>query len=131
MGSHATVDGAHRGVEQPTRDEVDDLATVLFRVKYAVQDLEAELVDLQTQIAGERRAIHVLEAEWSHLTDPETLRQRARRHLELAPLTPRQIGSFASLEPPPPEAPPEGGDVADWTNSPAAAAVVLGTEVVQ
>jgi cell division protein FtsL len=108
------------------------MSAVLFRVKYAVQDLEAQLFNLQSQIAGEHRAIHVLEAEWSYLTEPERLRRLARKHLDLVPLAPRQVGSFAVLRAPREQADiPQGGDVADWTRSPAAAAVVLGTEIVQ
>ncbi len=108
------------------------LSAVLFRVKYAVQDLEAQLVNLQNQIAGEQRAIHVLEAEWSYLTEPERLRRLARKHLELTPLAPRQVGSFAALRAARDHVDmPHGGDVADWTRSPAAAAVVLGTEIGQ
>lgn len=73
------------------------LALVLFSVKYEVQDLEVELSDVQRNIAREQRALHVLTAEWSHLNEPARLRRLAERHLDLAPVTPRQIASFASL----------------------------------
>lgn len=73
------------------------LALVLFSVKYEVQDLEVELSQVQRNIVGEQRALHVLTAEWSHLNEPARLRRLAERHLDLAPVTPRQIVSFASL----------------------------------
>lgn len=80
------------------------LALVLFSVKYEVQDLEIELSQLERQIAGERRAMHVLEAEWSYLTRADRLRQLSDRHLHLEPVAPGQIGSFAALlDPPAPE----------------------------
>lgn len=73
------------------------LALVLFTVKHQVQDLEMELSGLEAQIAVERRATHVLGAEWSYLTEAERLRELSRRYLGLEPLTPEQIGSFGAL----------------------------------
>ena len=73
------------------------LALVLFTVKYQVQDLEDELVQLNQEITAERQALHVLKAEFSYLTDAERLRQLADRYLDLEPVQPHQIGSFASL----------------------------------
>ena len=74
------------------------LSVVLFGVKYQVQDLEGELTRIERNILDEERAIHVLRAEWSHLNDPERLRQLAARHLDLSPVTARQLGSFEDLQ---------------------------------
>lgn len=83
------------------------LALVLFSVKYRVQDLEEELARVTRQIDAERRAQHVLHAEWSYLTDPQRLRRLASRHLpDLRPITPEQLGTFADL--PAADAEPEG-----------------------
>ncbi|TVR83204.1 MAG: hypothetical protein EA405_05105 [Rhodospirillales bacterium] len=73
------------------------LALVLFSIKYQVQELEGQLGQLYRQIESERRSHHILQAEWSYLTDPERLRRLADRHLDLNPLSPSQIGSFATL----------------------------------
>jgi cell division protein FtsL len=73
------------------------LALVLFSIKYQVQDLTAQLTAANRQIVAEQRALHVLHAEWSHLTDPERLISLARNHLDLEPLIPEQLGSFAAL----------------------------------
>lgn len=73
------------------------LALVLFGVKYEVQGLEEELTSLDQDIANERRSIHVLRAEWAYLNNPDRLRGLARTHLDLQPLEPEQLGSFASL----------------------------------
>lgn len=69
----------------------------LFQVKYNVQIKERELRDVHRQIEANLGAIHVLEAEWSYLNDPLRLADLARRHTELAPTTPAQIGDFATL----------------------------------
>ncbi|MCG8512309.1 MAG: hypothetical protein MI741_24075 [Rhodospirillales bacterium] len=74
------------------------LSVVLFGVKYQVQDLEEELTSIERAILNEERAIHVLRAEWSHLNDPDRLRQLAARYLELSPVTARQLGKFEDLE---------------------------------
>ena len=69
----------------------------LFQVKYNVQSQERQLRDVRKQIEANYSAIHVLEAEWSYLNDPLRLADLARRHTELVPTTPGQIGDFASL----------------------------------
>lgn len=73
------------------------LALVLFSIKYEVQDLKNELSDVNGQIVAEQRALHILHAEWSHLTDPERLMTLSDNHLDLEPLLPEQLGSFAAL----------------------------------
>ena len=71
----------------------------LFQVKYNVQAKERDLRDVRRQIEANYSAIHVLDAEWSYLNDPLRLADLARRHTELVPTTPGQIGDFASLPP--------------------------------
>ncbi|HEY3148007.1 MAG TPA: hypothetical protein VGJ75_16745 [Dongiaceae bacterium] len=71
----------------------------LFQVKYNVQAKERELRDVRRQIEANYSSIHVLDAEWSYLNDPLRLADLARRHTELVPTTPGQIGDFASLPP--------------------------------
>jgi hypothetical protein len=71
----------------------------LFQVKYNVQAKERDLRDVRHQIEANYAAIHVLDAEWSYLNDPLRLADLARRHTELVPTTPGQIGDFASLPP--------------------------------
>ena len=73
------------------------LALVLFSIKYQVQDLKDELSGINRQIVAEQRALHILHAEWSHLTDPERLMILSKNHLDLEPLLPEQLGSFAAL----------------------------------
>jgi cell division protein FtsL len=73
------------------------LALVLFSIKYEVQDLKDELSEVNRQIVAEQRALHILHAEWSHLTDPERLMTLSGNHLDLEPLLPEQLGSFAAL----------------------------------
>ena len=69
----------------------------LYETKYAVQRLEDTRVRIDRQTALDREQIHVLNAEWSFLTQPVRLGQMAGRHLTLQPLTPAQLGSFDTL----------------------------------
>lgn len=69
----------------------------LFQVKYNVQSKERELRDVRRQIEVNLTSIHVLEAEWSYLNDPLRLADLARRHTDLLPTTPNQIGDIATL----------------------------------
>ncbi len=73
------------------------LSLALFSLKYQVQDLEDEFVGLNRSILAERRAMHVLEAEWSYLNDPARLGALAARHLGLRPLESEQLGTLATL----------------------------------
>ncbi len=75
------------------------LGVGLFQVKYNVQSKERELRDVRRQIEANLTSIHVLEAEWSYLNDPLRLADLARRHTDLLPTTPNQIGDIADLPP--------------------------------
>jgi cell division protein FtsL len=70
------------------------LVVVLMAVKYQVQQLEHELSGLNTKIATEKQAVHVLQAEFNFLTEPDRLRRLASVHLSLVPIEPRQVQTF-------------------------------------
>ncbi len=55
----------------------------LYLVKYQVQDLQAELASKRAELASEREAIHLLNAEWAYLTRPERLESLQKKHLSL------------------------------------------------
>jgi cell division protein FtsL len=61
------------------------MGVAMFYLKYRVADLEGELTHLNRAIIADRQAIHVLDAEWSHLNDTERLRALAERHLGMVP----------------------------------------------
>lgn len=67
------------------------ISMVLFSVKYQVHDLEAEQVRLIHELEDERRALHVLHAEWAHLNNPERIRQLSAEYLGMVPVRPEQI----------------------------------------
>ena len=69
----------------------------LFTVKYRVQDLEGQLVDLNRQITRDREALQVLEAEWSHLNEPRRLKILADRYLGMAAVSSDKVTSRNEL----------------------------------
>lgn len=71
----------------------------LFQLKHQVQELEDELFRLNRSVLAEEQAIHVLKAEWSYINQPQRLQALASRHLDLQPMKPVQLGSFADLPP--------------------------------
>ncbi|MGB0681678.1 MAG: cell division protein FtsL [Magnetovibrionaceae bacterium] len=77
------------------------LGCSLFLVKYEVRALEQELDQLNRQLSADRQAIHVLRAEWTHLNDPERLKDLARRYLDLVPVDPSRVITFERLDPAP------------------------------
>ena len=72
---------------------------LLYKVKHDVRDLEEELAALNRAIVERRDRIHVLEAEWSLLNEPERLRDLASRHLALAPLRADQLARASEALP--------------------------------
>ena len=83
-------------------------ATWAYRVNYATQEAMGRLDDLRQQIAGEREAIAVLNAEWAYLNRPDRLQALVAANadaLGLAELTPDQFGEVTMVAfPPEPEA---------------------------
>jgi cell division protein FtsL len=69
----------------------------VFVLKHEVQKLESELARVHRAIVNDQEALHVLKAEWSHLNQPERLKDLASRYLSLAPLAPGQIVRFEAL----------------------------------
>lgn len=74
------------------------LAAVLLTVTHRVQGLEEELGGLRTSLVAEQQHIHVLQAEFTFLSEPERLRRLAGAHLGLVPIEPGQLASFATLD---------------------------------
>jgi hypothetical protein len=84
-------------------------ATWAYRVNYATQEALNRAADLRAEIAREREAIAVLEAEWAYLNRPDRLRALVDANAEalgLVPLDPAQFGETAMV-PFPPEPEPE------------------------
>ncbi len=73
------------------------LAVTVFQIKYAVQELEGELVQVNAQIVQDQEAIHVLRAEWSYLNQPERIAGLAERYLGLDPAMEPQRVSLNDL----------------------------------
>ena len=71
----------------------------LFQLKYQVQKHEEQLARLNRQILESQEAIHVLQAEWSYLNQPDRIEALARKYLALQPLAGKQFGSFDELPP--------------------------------
>jgi len=69
----------------------------MFQVKYEVMQQEDQLGRLKHEIASDREAVRVLNAEWSFLTQPARLDALARRYLDLVPIGPKQLGSIAAI----------------------------------
>lgn len=74
------------------------ISMVLFSVKYQVHDLEAEQKRFVGELDDERRALHVLRAEWATLNDPERIRELAQVHLGLVPIRPEQVTGLDGVQ---------------------------------
>lgn len=57
------------------------------RVKYVVGDVKREVNGLEQELAQEQVKLHVLHAEWAHLTRPERLESLNAQYLALVPVS--------------------------------------------
>ena len=67
------------------------LSFVIYQQKYESKDMEVRAEELRRAIDGERNAVAILRAEWSHLNRPKRIERLARKHLGLKPLKASQI----------------------------------------
>lgn len=79
-------------------------ATWAYRVNYATQEALNRVADLHAEIAAEREAIAVFDAEWEYLNRPDRLAMLVKANaaaLGLSELTPDQFGDVANAPFPP------------------------------
>jgi cell division protein FtsL len=74
------------------------LLAALFQVKYTVLDLENEHRTLRRAIKEKQEELHVLNAEWAYLNDPERLFALSKKHLQLRPIRGQQIVAYGDLQ---------------------------------
>ncbi len=70
-------------------------AFMLYRVKYEVQSLKAQISETTKEIAQERESLHVVAAEWAYLNRPERLKRLADKYLDGKEIT---VGQVAEVE---------------------------------
>ncbi len=70
---------------------------LLYMLQYEVEAREAELEELHATIHDTRENIHMLRAEWAHLTDPERIEELARAHLDVTEASPDQVVRLDTL----------------------------------
>ena len=57
------------------------VGVILFRVKYEVVDLEIKYQNIKKNIQNTKESIHILKAEWAHLSNPERIQKLSMRYL--------------------------------------------------
>lgn len=73
------------------------LSMGLYLVKYTVQDVQRNVVELKADLGQEKESLHLLNAEWAYLNRPDRLQKLADRHLDMIPLDSRQIEEISVL----------------------------------
>lgn len=78
----------------------------LFLLKHDVQTMEDRLAQLNRTIKTDRTEIHVLQAEWTYLNDPDRLRALTAKFLpDMKPVSSDQVTTLAALPVRPPQLP--------------------------
>lgn len=70
---------------------------MLYRVKYEVQSLRAQIKDTARELEQEKEAMHVVAAEWAYLNRPERLQQLASKYLASAGVTVQQVAEVEAI----------------------------------
>lgn len=63
-------------------------AFALYLVKYQVQDIKDDVVQLEAKVQSERESIGLLNAEWSYLNHPARLEALSHQYLDLQMFSP-------------------------------------------
>jgi len=73
------------------------ICSCYFILTNDVQNLEKELAQINKDIENDIRDIHILEADWSELNNPERLRELAGKYISLDFIKPEQIINYSAL----------------------------------
>ena len=73
------------------------IGSYYFVLTNDVQNLERELASINEEIENDIRDIHILEADWSELNNPERLKSLAGKYISLDFVKPEQIINYSAL----------------------------------
>ena len=68
---------------------------ILFKVKHEVLAIEQKLSETVQQVRREKENIHILKAEWSHLNEPQRLKNLAEKFLDITQMKTNQISAVS------------------------------------
>ncbi len=69
----------------------------LYLVKYQVQSVRDDVTRLERELAAEREAVALLEAEWAYLNRPARLERLAGQHLALSAPDSRRVVEWQDI----------------------------------
>jgi len=67
------------------------LGSIMFVLKYQVIEKEKELARIHRQISADKREIHMLNADWALLNDPERLRALVEQQTQFKIIKAQQV----------------------------------------
>ena len=73
------------------------IGSYYFVLTNDVINLEKELTQINRDIENDIRDIHILEADWSELNNPERLKRLAGKYISLDFVKPEQIINYSAL----------------------------------
>jgi len=73
------------------------VCVALFDLKNRVTALDRELQQVRREIVATNQTVHILQAEWAHLNQPDVLSQLVSEHTALAPISAEQLVTLADI----------------------------------
>jgi hypothetical protein len=73
------------------------VGVALFDLKSRVTALDRELRRVRAEIAATDQTVHILQAEWAHLNQPDMLNQLVVQHTALAPVRAEQLVTLEDI----------------------------------
>ena len=70
---------------------------MLYRVKYEVQAIKAQIAETSQEMMQERESLHVVAAEWEYLNRPERLKTLADKYLNGKNVTVDQVAEIEAI----------------------------------
>lgn len=68
-----------------------------YSIKYETIYYAEQVAKLKSRVQREKEAIAVMRAEWQYFNRPDRLQVLAKRHLDLQPLTVKQIAKLSDV----------------------------------
>jgi hypothetical protein len=73
------------------------VCTAVFTLKSKVNALNAKIADTRLAIAEAEQSLHVLRAEWAHVSQPAFLQYLVDNHTTLSPISAQQFARMETL----------------------------------
>jgi len=71
---------------------------MVYGQKYRTEEVQSQVIALQSEISIQRQTMSALDAEWAYLNQPSRLQAIVERHAEVLNVAPIQVAQYGAIE---------------------------------